>query len=251
MTGPENWNTINVPPPVRSKVGDLTQFGKIRTPSMGVSATTSTGFGPSGVFSKRGKEDKGDSPVNRQNAFAALASQTDDVPESTDAPVSQRPRLMLAPRTVPMEADEKVAEPEVEVKPAAVDREAIARSIKNSVDEWFDIRHVGEATEAFKSLPEEARPELVTALATKGMQKKEDDVRLLATLFAAVAGDMIPSDGFIPALRPVIVDLDDTASDVRWRRREVVQHADGLTCTGSQGLPLCGHFVAIGQACGP
>lgn len=240
--GPDGWSTITPTPPVRpSKAGDISGFGKLRQPT--AAATT---FGPTGAFAKRGgaaaaardaSPAGGATPSAASNPFAALAGEGSAAPDAATSPTDAaasggRPRLVLAPRTVPLgdgtEPASAVDEPEDEADEAdeeevepAMDPEAVARSIKNSVAEWFEIKDVDEALAAFRALPPANRPELVTALATEVLSKKLPDVEKLAALFEALVdpadGDgpaVLTADDYLKAFPPVVADLDDLATDV-------------------------------------
>lgn len=126
-TSADGWS---VPTPQRpAKAGDLSSFGKIREQASNISLA-----GPSGHFAKA-KAKEAARPTTPSNPFALLSS-GGDTPVA-DAPVSQRPRLVMAPRTKPLEgevADESkeeeapVEEEEEEEDDGAIDPNAVSMS---------------------------------------------------------------------------------------------------------------------------
>lgn len=106
-------NGWSVPTPQRpAKAGDLSGFGKIRE-SAGIMLS-----GPSGHFAKGAKAKEAARPTTPSNPFAALNSD----PSVPAADASQRPRFLLAPRTLPKDkldiakADQLVTDAPVETE---------------------------------------------------------------------------------------------------------------------------------------
>ena len=115
-------------------------------------------------------------------------------------PVTQRRKLQLLPRTRPVEAMSKVSTPAVS-QGGSDDIEAESRStpspvailegwakskINEDVEEFFSVRSLNKAESYFSSLPTEHHHHLVDALATKSIEMKESDVKLVSDLFACV-----------------------------------------------------------------
>lgn len=96
QTSADGWS---MPAPQRpAKAGDLTGFGKVREASSSISLG-----GPSGHFAKGGPKAKevAARPVTPSNRYAVLeASQAQAAP-------SQRPRVVYAPRTKPLEGSDE------------------------------------------------------------------------------------------------------------------------------------------------
>ena len=112
-------------------------------------------------------------------------------------PVTQRRKLRLLPRTRPVEEMSKVSTPAVS-QGGSDDIEAESRStlailegwakskINEDVEEFFSVRSLNKAESYFSSLPTEHHHHLVDALATKSIEMKESDVKLVSDLFACV-----------------------------------------------------------------
>ncbi|GAA5915865.1 hypothetical protein JCM8208_003936, partial [Rhodotorula glutinis] len=100
QTGPDGWTTQPQRP---AKAGDLSGFGRIRE------ATPSTlSLGPTGAFAarQRNKKEEAARPATPSNPFALLSGGGDVAEEpAAAADASQRPRLQLKPRTVPLEGE--------------------------------------------------------------------------------------------------------------------------------------------------
>lgn len=119
--GADGWSA---PVPQRpAKAGDLSSFGKIREPT-----GASLSMGPSGAFANRAaKAKEAARPAAPSNPFAILSAGGDAAPE--------RPKLVLAPRTKPVdgsaEEEEKPEEEEAaeeEEDDGAIDPNAISMS---------------------------------------------------------------------------------------------------------------------------
>jgi translation initiation factor 4G len=119
---------------------------------------------------------------------------------SPPEPVPQRRKLQLLPRTRPVEEMLKVPTPAVS-QGGSDDKEAESRStpspvailegwakskINEDVEEFFSVRMLNKAELYFSSLPTEHHHHLVDALATKSIEMKESDVRLVGDLFVRV-----------------------------------------------------------------
>lgn len=239
----DGWSAVGgIPAPIPrpSKAGDLTQFGKVRDTSSSGRST----FGPSNVFANKGKLKDGKPPTDREpavavapNPFAALGgdpveSNTTGLtrkPSSADIAPTGRPRLNLAPRTLPLpgqnsgdtEAADKnksssTNEPSAPKEEADIDDAQASRLIKNRVDEFFHVRSPDEAVQSFSTLVQPRHHELVRSLVEKALEKKAADVDLTASMLQKLSKDPSISQAiFFKAFGPVIEQLDDTAVDVR------------------------------------
>ncbi|KAI5476427.1 translation initiation factor eIF-4F [Pseudohyphozyma bogoriensis] len=216
-TGADGWSA---PVPQRpQKAGDLSGFGKVRDTSAQIS------LGPSGAFASRAAAKKEAArPAAPSNPFALLGGDGGEAP----AP-STRPKLVLAPRTKPIdgeeaeEAEEKAEEEGAEEEDdGAIDPNAVSmsraegeRRSGNSVKEFFSVKSVSEGVASVEALPAEYRGILIQALADAALQKKADDVGLVRQLYAeVVAKDIVSHAGVLEALTPVFKTLIDIAVDV-------------------------------------
>lgn len=100
-TGADGWSA---PVPQRpQKAGDLSGFGRVRDSSPNIS------LGPSGAFANKAKaKAEQQRPATPSNPFALLSGAGDAAPEASSG--SQRPKLVLAPRTKPLDGEEQEGE---------------------------------------------------------------------------------------------------------------------------------------------
>ncbi|KAG8910325.1 hypothetical protein FRC00_008399, partial [Tulasnella sp. 408] len=248
--GPDGWNVAG-PTPVRApaKAGDLSNFGKF-TASTGPLKT----MGPSSAFKKgdRGRDTPppgGSGSISRAasggNMYSLLGgggADPDTMPKRTPsgrgttrkASVDQAPqqapdtplrkKLALLPRTVSSTntnedsaGDEDKPESDEEQAGAATksytDKEATAK-VEEDVKEFFNIRDVSEGEKSFAELPDEHKSKLVDKLASKALELKESDVKLVADLFERAASKGCPPSAFEDGLAGIIEFLDDMVIDV-------------------------------------
>ncbi|WAQ89687.1 hypothetical protein PtA15_11A378 [Puccinia triticina] len=252
--GGDGWSAVggpSAPPPRPSKAGDLTQFGKLRDTSSSARAS----FGPSNVFANKGKlkdaklapepavavapnpfaaPQEGSGPgLSRKPSVAELA-----VPAAAAA---GRPRLNLAPRTLPLPGDAAApaSEEKKEDSKEEKDEAAVGRAVQASVDEFFHLRSVPEALASLAALPVPRRPLLVQRLLEAAVERKEQDVRLAAGLFHRLASDaLVPPVALVKAFAPLVEMLDDTAVDVRFAYEftGLLAKAAGLALSDVQSL---------------
>lgn len=226
----DGWSSVGVPAPVPrpSKAGDLTQFGKVRDISSSVRST----FGPSNVFANKGKLKDGKLPTDREpavmvapNPFAALGADTNDTgsggltrkPSAAELQPTGRPRLNLAPRTLPLPKPTSTDEASKEEAPkeeADVDDSMASLMVRNRVDEFFHVRSIDEAIKSFSTLPKARHHQLIRSLLETAMEKKASDLELTASLFQKLSKDKVTHDVFMKAFVPVVEQLDDTVVDV-------------------------------------
>ncbi|KAG8949379.1 hypothetical protein FRC04_008614 [Tulasnella sp. 424] len=198
--GSDGWNVAG-PTPVRAvpiKAGDLSNFGKF-TANSGPPKT----MGPSSVFKEGGR---------RRDIPAPQA------PPDTTA----RTKFNLLPRTVSSaNTDEHSAEdsdkPESDEEQVNVktytDWEATVK-VKEDVKEFFTVRDVSKGKRSFAEMPDEYKGKLVHGLASRALDSKEADVKLVAELFEKVAGKSCSPSAFEEGLAGIIEFLDDTATDL-------------------------------------
>ncbi|KAH9813231.1 hypothetical protein DFH28DRAFT_364266 [Melampsora americana] len=238
----DGWSSVGnaAPPPRPSKAGDLTHFGKLRDTSSSGRMT----FGPSNVFANKGKVKDGKSNAERDptvavasNPFALLGADTGEttntgsglvkkpsVPEMTPA---SRPRLNLAPRTLPLpgkpeegESSTKAKSPEEESTStkqeaeADIDDSTAKRLVKTRIDEFFNVKSIEEGVASFEGLPRCRYFELIRGLIEKSMDMKLIQIKLTCDLFKKLIEQKgLEKSIFVKAFEPVIEFLDDTVVD--------------------------------------
>ncbi|PLW32456.1 hypothetical protein PCASD_17953 [Puccinia coronata f. sp. avenae] len=237
--GGDGWSAVggaSAPPPRPSKAGDLTHFGKLRD----TSSSARTTYGPSLAFANKGKQKDAKLPTEREpavavapNPFAALGGDTNEIgggaglsrkPSAAELAPTGRPRLNLAPRTLPLPgqsaegegAEKKEGEGEGSPPKAVMSDEDARRRVKNSVIEFFHVRSLDEGFESFLAIPESFHHELVHGLLEKVLEKKAVDIDLTASLFQKLVKGTVPQPVFLKGFAPVIEQLDDIAVDVRY-----------------------------------
>ncbi|KAG8900752.1 hypothetical protein FRC00_011372 [Tulasnella sp. 408] len=248
--GPDGRNVAG-PTPVRApaKAGDLGKFGRL-TASTGPLKT----MGPSSVFKKgdRGHDtpppgsgsslSRAASGGNTYSLLGGGGADLDAMPKRTPsgrgttrkASVDQAPqqapdtplrkKLALLPRTVSstntnedsaghedkLESDEEQAGAATK---SYTDKEATAK-VEEDVKEFFNIRDVSEGEKSFAELPDEHKSKLIDKLASKALELKESDVKLVADLFERAASKGCPPSAFEDGLSGIIEFLDDMLIDV-------------------------------------
>ncbi|KAM0748522.1 hypothetical protein T439DRAFT_358407 [Meredithblackwellia eburnea MCA 4105] len=216
--GPDGWSAVPAQRP--AKAGDLSRFGNIRGDS---SAPINLGLGPSGAFAaKRAAKAKEEARPAASNPFSLL--------EESSSSASSRPKLVLAPRTKPLDGEEEEegeekagedAEAEDEddgaIDPNAVSmsRAEAERRSDNSVKEFFSVKSISEGLASIEALPAEYRSFLITALSNSALDKKPADVNITRHLFSeVVAKSVVPHAGLLEAFEAPIKTLVDVAIDV-------------------------------------
>ncbi|MBW0460551.1 hypothetical protein O181_000266 [Austropuccinia psidii MF-1] len=237
----DGWLPVGntAPPPRPSKAGDLTQFGKLRD----TSSSGRPSFGPSNVFANKGKLRDGKSAIEREpavavasNPFAALGgdgiegmnSGLSRKPSTQDLAPSGRPRLNLAPRTLPLpgqnsstdaDASEKsktVSDPiETKSQPEMSDA-AAARLIDSQIKEFLHLKLVDEAVAAVSLLPPSRHSDLIKHYIEKSYDLKPEVVNLVATLFQKFSNDTISKDTFLKVFESTMEMVPDFAVDCPW-----------------------------------
>lgn len=227
QVGPDGWAVAggggsgpSRPPP---KAGDLSNFGKI-------SKAQPMTFGPSSVFAgKKGTESKREAisrTSSSSNMFSMLSSQA---AESGDAAAKaaeplQRKRLVLQPRSRPVEAEttEATESPVADSDGAASEEEApnemteaeAKKKISEDLKEFFAVRNLDEAEIYFTGLPAQYHHTLVDKLVSHATESKEAEAKLVSDLFARVASkDQCTPAAFEEGFTPIAELIDDIAID--------------------------------------
>lgn len=220
QVGADGWAVAggNSAPRPPSKAGDLSKFGQIS--NKGAPLT----FGPqSSIYA--GKKDKRES-VQRtnsssQNMFSMLDSAESAIPKET----FQRKRLILAPRSKPVEGqehalttaeseassdEEVIAEPE----PVEINNQDAKKKIEEDIKEFGAVRNLDEAEVYFTQLPAKRHPLLVDKLISFAVESKETDAQLVAQLFSrASAKNLCTIADFESGFAAVLEFLEDIAID--------------------------------------
>ncbi|KAF8176531.1 hypothetical protein BJ912DRAFT_930637 [Pholiota molesta] len=228
QVGPDGWAVAGGgsgptrPPP---KAGDLSNFGKI---SKGSAPMT---FGPSSVFAgKKGAESKRESisrTSSNSNMFSMLSSQAAETAEAAPkAPAEplQRKRLVLQPRSKPVESenaesqspvagsDAGGSEEETQPEPEVMSDEVAKKKIAEDTKEFFGVRNLEEAEVYFTALPAVHHHKLVDSLVSKAVESKEADAQLVADFFAR-STDKVSSAAFEEGFSGLAEFIEDIAID--------------------------------------
>ncbi|KIO20808.1 hypothetical protein M407DRAFT_29563 [Tulasnella calospora MUT 4182] len=232
---PDGWNVAG-PTPVRApaKAGDLSNFGKF-TANSGPLKT----MGPLSVFKKgdrghstpppqaSGSISRATSGSNIYSIIGAGSANADTMPKRTpggrgttrkpsvdqtpqappDTPLRRKlnllPRIVSSANTNEDSAGDK----------SMTEQEAKAK-VDEDVKEFFNIRDVNEGEKSFADLPDEHKSKLVDKLASKALDLKGTDVKLVAKLFNKAASNGCPPSAFEDGLAGIMEFLDDRATDV-------------------------------------
>lgn len=198
------------------------------------------------MFANKGKMKDGKGTPEREpalavasNPFAALNADPGESstpvsgsgltrkPSVPEMAPSGRPRLQLAPRTLPLpgqaeEGDSKAKsgeevssvkkeEDEGEGEVDVTD-EVAKRLVKTRLDEFFNVKSIEEGVESFEGLPVVRHYMLIRNLIEKAMEMKNAEVELTAGLFGKlVEKEKVSKAVFRKAFEPVVEMLDDTA----------------------------------------
>ncbi|KAK7472404.1 hypothetical protein VKT23_000518 [Stygiomarasmius scandens] len=226
-------------PRAPSKAGGLSNFGKI-------SKGGPMAFGPSSVFAGGKKDNKRES-ISRTNSsanmFQMLVEGGTEPPASTtkgSRPPSrkasvdlgspgvlevapQRRRIVLAPRTKPLEQDATISRPnsdsesdeEVTDEPEQEMSEADAKKkIGEDTKEFFGVRSLDEAEVYFSKLPSVHHHRLVDKLVSLAIESKESNAKLVAEFFErAVSKKLCSSTALEEGFLGIAEVLDDIAID--------------------------------------
>ncbi|KAK0494867.1 armadillo-type protein [Armillaria luteobubalina] len=222
QVGADGWavasnNSAPWPPP---KAGDLSKFGQIS--NKGAPFT----FGPqSSIYA--GKKDKRES-VQRlnsssQNMFSMLNNYS--TAEATPKEMIQRKRLVLQPRSKPVEGQENapttteskgsshekaIAEPE----PIEISDKDAQKKIEEDIKVFSTVRNLDEAEVYFTQLPAKHHTLLVDKLISFAVESKEADAQLVSDLFSrASTKNLCTIIDFETGFGGVLEFLEDIAID--------------------------------------
>ena len=138
---------------------------------------------------------------------------------ATEPPL-QRKRLVLQPRSVPVEPTSPAAESESssssEEEEAVIEmtEETALKKISEDLKEFFSVRNLEEAEVYFTSLPPQLHHLLVDKLVSTAVESREDDAKLVSQFFAlTVARELCSAASFEQGLLPVAEIIDDIAID--------------------------------------
>ncbi|KAH9485515.1 Eukaryotic translation initiation factor 4 gamma [Psilocybe cubensis] len=209
------------PPP---KAGDLSNFGKI-------SKAQPMTFGPSSVFAgKKGAENKRESisrTSSSSNMFSMLSAQGAESSEPATKPAepAQRKRLVLQPRSKPVESEATELETASPVAGSESDSDEEAASevemseadalkkIKEDLKEFFAVRNLEEAEVYFK-IPAQHHHTLVDKFVSSAVESKEADAKLVSDFFEAAASkELCTAQAFEDGFTPIAEVIDDIAID--------------------------------------
>ncbi|KAK0212418.1 hypothetical protein DFS33DRAFT_25830 [Desarmillaria ectypa] len=222
QVGADGWAVAggNSAPRPPSKAGDLSRFGQIS--SKGAPLT----FGPqSSIYA--GKKEKRES-VQRTNSSQNMFSMlnTDSATEAaTPKEMLQRKRLILAPRSKPVDGQENApttAESEgssdeeipVEHEPIEMSDADAKKKIEEDIKEFNAVRNLDEAEVYFTQLPAKHHPLLVDKLISFAVESKEADAQLVSQLFSrASTKNLCTITDFESGFGVVLEFLDDIAID--------------------------------------
>jgi translation initiation factor 4G len=241
QVGPDGWAVAGNagPPRPPPKAGDLSKFGKIA--SSGAPAT----FGPASVFSNKGKDGKKEASLSRtsssSNMFSMLSQGADTAPEPSKGsrppsrkasvdfsqsgvpePAPQRRRLILQPRSKPVEETGAAADAAEEASSSSEGEDAApemtAAEVKKKIDEdlkeFFAVRNLEEAESYFTQLPAAHHSTLVDKLVSSALESKEADAQLVSDFFSlASEKELCSLQAFEAGFISIAEFLDDVAID--------------------------------------
>ena len=149
--------------------------------------------------------------------FLTLLS--DKAPAAAE-PLPQRKRLVLAPRSVPVEvtstspAAESESSQSEEEASIEMTEEAALKKISEDLKEFFAVRNLEEAEVYFSGLPPQHHHVLVNKLVSTAVESKEDDAKLVSQFFVRAASkELCSAASFEEGLTPVAEIIDDIAID--------------------------------------
>jgi translation initiation factor 4G len=149
--------------------------------------------------------------------FLTLPSDKDKVPAAAELP-QQRKRIVLQPRSVPVEVTSPTAESESnhseEEASIEMTEEAALKKISEDLKEFFAVRNLEEAEVYFSSLPLQHHHVLVDKIVSTAVESKEDDAKLVSQFFELAAlKKLCSAASFEQGLTPVAEIIDDIAID--------------------------------------
>ena len=156
--------------------------------------------------------------LNNEIHLLFLTLLSDKVPASAE-PLPQRKRLVLAPRSVPVEvtwtspAAESESSQSEEEASIEMTEEAALKKISEDVKELFAVRSLEEAEVYFSSLPPQHHHVLVNKIVSTAVESKHD-AKLVSRFFVRAASkELCSAASFEEGLTPVAEIIDDIAID--------------------------------------
>ncbi|KAF8633421.1 hypothetical protein AX17_004592 [Amanita inopinata Kibby_2008] len=214
--GPDGWTVTGNASRASTRAGDLSQFGRISK------AQPITTFGPSSVFA--GKKEVKRESLSRTNSssnmFLMLSQSAELTQDASSKEAPQRRKLMLQPRSKPLEeptrpAGENVS-PSEEEAPAAAEmtEDAANAKIAEDIKEFFHVRNLDEAEVYFATLPAHHHHRLVDKMTAQAVESKEADAQLVADLFMrAKSKGLCSTAAFEEGFTPTAEAIEDIAID--------------------------------------
>ena len=156
--------------------------------------------------------------LNNEIHLLFLTLPSDKIPVAAE-PLPQKKRLVLQPRSVPVEVTSPAAESESshssEEPSIEMTEEAALKKISEDLKEFFAVRNLEEAEVYFTSLPPQHHHFLVDKIVSTAVESKEDDAKLVSQLFVLAASKEFCSPAsFEEGLTPVAENIYDIAIDV-------------------------------------
>ncbi|KAF9582192.1 hypothetical protein BGW38_000527 [Lunasporangiospora selenospora] len=154
--------------------------------------------------------------LSNVNTFAALQDFDDHKAETTKPTLTERPKLNIAPRTIPSPESEPVAKSLIDPKPEPKKTEEQAvRSISNTLKEYLSLRDMEELLVSIDELDRCYIPLLVTEFVNQSIVMKRENVDQVAEAFKSLRNqNRITSADFEKGFEVPLKDLGDTAIDV-------------------------------------
>ena len=155
--------------------------------------------------------------LNNEIHLLYLTLLSDKAPAAPE-PLPQRKRLVLQPRSVPVEVTSPAAETEgshsEEEASNEITEEAALKKISEDLKEFFAVRNLEEAEVYFSSLPLQHHHLLVDKIVSTAVESKEDDAKLVSQFFVLAASkELCSATSFERGLTPVAEIIDDIAID--------------------------------------
>ncbi|KAF9431889.1 hypothetical protein BGZ76_011570 [Entomortierella beljakovae] len=215
QVGADGWSTVPGGPVMTKKAGDLSSFGN--TSRSKVSGVPSLGPAAS-VFGSLNKGKRGGdkavvqndtSRLSSTNIFAALEG------DGASEKPTERKRLNLAPRSVPLPATETPAESKPESGAPKKTEDEAKRSIDNTLKEFLSLRDMTELLISVKELDTCYKPLLVTEFVNQSMEMKQPGVDSIGEIFKKLIEEkVLSSEDFETGFADPLEFLPDTAIDV-------------------------------------
>ena len=156
---------------------------------------------------------------NEVHLLFFLTSPPDKAPAAAAEP-SQRRRLVLQPRSVPVDVTSPATESESshseEEASNEMTEDAALKKISEDLKEFFAVRNLKEAEVYFSGLPSRHHHLLVNKIVLTAVESesKEDDAKLVSQFFAVAASkELCSAASFEEGLTPVAEIIDDIAID--------------------------------------